>query len=234
MRKESDAVLKLSKVSKVYDMGETKVEALKDIDLEIRRGESVVIMGPSGSGKSTMLHILGCLDKPSSGELYVDGVKINNEDEGYDLAEVRNKKIGFVFQFFFLIPTLTVVENIELPMIFNGLDSAGRLKRVNELAKLVGLGDRLGHFPSQLSGGQRQRVAIARALSNNPAIIMADEPTGNLDSKTGREIMDLFETLHKKEGKTIVTVTHDSSLVKHAQRIVRLRDGKIEEIEKIG
>lgn len=235
MRKESEVVLKLSRVSKVYDMGETKVEALKDVDLEIKRGESVVVMGPSGSGKSTMLHILGCLDRPSSGEVWIDGVQITNEaEDGYDLAEVRNKKIGFVFQFFFLIPTLTVVENIELPMIFNGLDGAERRKRVIELAKLVGLGDRLAHFPSQLSGGQRQRVAIARALANDPAIIMADEPTGNLDSKTGQEIMDLFEALHKKEGKTIVTVTHDYSLVKHAQRIVKLRDGRIEKIEKIG
>lgn len=235
MKKESVAVLRLSKVSKIYDMGEAKVEALKDVDLEIKRGESVVIMGPSGSGKSTMLHILGCLDRPTAGEVWVDGVQITKDcEDGYDLAEVRNKKIGFVFQFFFLIPTLTVMENVELPMIFNGLDEGSRKKRAVELARMVGLGDRLNHFPSQLSGGQRQRVAIARALANDPAIIMADEPTGNLDSKTGREIMELFEALHKKEGKTIVTVTHDPSLVKHAERIVRLRDGKIEKIEEIG
>ncbi|MFH1107273.1 MAG: ABC transporter ATP-binding protein [Candidatus Micrarchaeota archaeon] len=233
MAKQNDIVLKLSNISKVYQMGDSTVNALKDIDLEIKRGESVVIMGPSGSGKSTMLHILGCLDKPSEGEMYLDGVKITKEDDGYDLAEVRNKKIGFVFQFFFLISTLSVVENVELPMIFNGMSSGERRKRAVQLLNRVGLGDRLNHRPSQLSGGQRQRVAVARALANNPAIILADEPTGNLDSKTGLEIMELFEELHKKEGRTIVTVTHDSSLVKHAEKVIRLRDGKIEKIETV-
>ncbi|MFH1200284.1 MAG: ABC transporter ATP-binding protein [Candidatus Micrarchaeota archaeon] len=234
MKKDSSVVLKLDKIGKSYQMGDTTVNALVDISLEIRRGESVVIMGPSGSGKSTMLHILGCLDAPSTGEMEIDGVKITREDNGYDLAEVRNKKIGFVFQFFFLIPTLNVLENVELPMVFGGLDEQARRKRAIELLNKVGLGDRLTHRPSQLSGGQRQRVAIARSLANHPAIILADEPTGNLDSKTGKEIMDLFSELNRKEGTTIVTVTHDFSLVNHAQRVVLLKDGRIEKIERIG
>lgn len=207
-------------------MGDNELHALKGINLEIRRGESLIIMGPSGSGKSTMLHMLGLLDRPSSGEIIAGGKNAASLDDT-SLAALRGQTIGFVFQFFFLVPTLTALENVELPMIFNGWSEEDRRKRASELLEKVGLSNRENHMPSELSGGQRQRVAIARALANDPDIILADEPTGNLDSKSGEEIMRLFTDLHKKECKTIVTVTHDPSLVKHAERVIRLKDGRI-------
>ncbi|MEK6954797.1 MAG: ABC transporter ATP-binding protein [Candidatus Micrarchaeota archaeon] len=225
-------VMKLENVWKVYGEGDAKVEALKLIDLEVKKGEIIAIMGPSGSGKSTMLHILGLLDRPTEGKLYLDGIETStlNDDE---LAEIRGKKIGFVFQFFFLIPSLTVQENVELPMMLLGMSNIDRERRARELLAKVGLADRMRHLPSELSGGQRQRTAIARALANDPAIILADEPTGNLDSKTGKEILDLFEDLNKKEGRTIIFVTHDPSLVSRTKRVVRLRDGiKEHEMER--
>ena len=223
--KHAREVLKLSNVCKKYEMGDTVVEALSDVNISVLKGESVAIMGPSGSGKSTMLHMLGCLDRPTSGTISIDGITTSSLDDD-ELSKVRNKKIGFVFQSFFLIPTLTVLENVALPMSFAGFDSEEQARRATFLLQRVGLGDRMHHKPSELSGGQRQRAAIARSLVNNPAIILADEPTGNLDSKSGISIMQLFEELHK-EGRTIITVTHDANIVKHAQRVIYLKDGKV-------
>ncbi len=222
-------VMKLEGVCKTYGEGDAQVKALCGVNLEFREGEVVAIMGPSGSGKSTMLHILGLLDRPTEGKLYLDGIETStlNDDE---LAVIRGKKIGFVFQFFFLIPSLTVQENVELPMMLLGIDEVERARRARELLEKVGLGDRMHHLPSELSGGQRQRTAIARALANDPSIIMADEPTGNLDSKTGSEIMALFDELNKKDGRTIVFVTHDPDLVRHSERVILLRDGAIEKV----
>ncbi|MBU1197342.1 ABC transporter ATP-binding protein [Candidatus Micrarchaeota archaeon] len=221
-------MLRLENVRKHYQMGDTTVKALDGVNLEVHEGESIAIMGPSGSGKSTMLHLLGCLDRPTTGKILIDNVSVADLDED-ELATVRNRKIGFVFQFFFLIPTLNVLENVELPMLFDDKDSDERREEAVRLLKRVGLGERLYHKPSELSGGQRQRVAIARALSNNPAIILADEPTGNLDSKSGKEILDLFNELND-EGHTIITVTHDASLITYANRIIYLRDGRVEKV----
>ncbi len=223
-------VLRLEKVKKHYRMGTTVVKALDGVSVEVTSGESVAVMGPSGSGKSTLLHILGCLDRPTSGDMFLDGMKVSDLGED-ELAAVRNKKIGFVFQFFFLVPTLTVLENVELPMMFAGADAETQKERAIELLKRVGLGDRLHHKPSELSGGQRQRVAIARALANHPAILLADEPTGNLDSKSGSEILGVFDELNE-EGMTLITVTHDASLVSHANRVLHIKDGRIEKEER--
>jgi len=225
-------VLELEHASKCYFLGETTCSALDNINLKISAGEAILIIGPSGSGKSTMLHLLGCLDKPSKGKVFLDGADIMEMSEE-ELTRARGKKIGFIFQFFFLIPTLNAVENVELPMIFDGATAEERRERAINLLKKVGLGERLWHVPSQLSGGQRQRVAIARALANDPLIILADEPTGNLDSKSGAEILKLFEELHKKEGRTIIIVTHDPGLLKHAQRVVEIKDGKIESNKQV-
>ncbi|MFH0972033.1 MAG: ABC transporter ATP-binding protein [Candidatus Micrarchaeota archaeon] len=222
-------VMKLEGVCKRYGEGDALVTALCGVDLEFKGGEVVAIMGPSGSGKSTMLHILGLLDRPTEGRLFLDGIETSTLSDD-ELAMIRGKKIGFVFQFFFLIPSLTVLENVELPMMLIGMDEMERSRRAKELLEKVGLGDRMHHLPSELSGGQRQRTAIARALANDPSIIFADEPTGNLDSKTGEEIMQLFDDLHKKDGRTIIFVTHDPSLVQHSERVIMLRDGKIEKI----
>ena len=205
------------------------MKALCDINLEFREGEVAAIMGPSGSGKSTMLHILGLLDRPTQGRLFLDGIETSTLSDD-ELAGIRGKKIGFVFQFFFLVPSLTVLENVMLPMMLLGIDELERERHARDLLKKVGLEDRMHHLPSELSGGQRQRTAIARALANNPSIIFADEPTGNLDSKTGNEIMQLFDDLHKKDGRTIIFVTHDPSLVEHSERVIQLKDGKIERI----
>ncbi|MEW5954984.1 MAG: ABC transporter ATP-binding protein [Candidatus Micrarchaeota archaeon] len=213
-------------------MGRVKCDALHDVSLKIREGEFMVIVGPSGSGKSTLLHILGCLDKPTHGKVLLGGVDVARLSED-ETARVRGRKIGFVFQFFFLMSGLNAVENVELPMLFNGMTAEERRDRAIDLLKKVGLGDRLWHTPSQLSGGQRQRVAVARALANNPLILLADEPTGNLDSKSGNEILRLFGELHKKEGRTIIVVTHDTGLIHHAERVVRLKDGVIESDEKM-
>ncbi len=224
-------VLRLDGVKKVYDMGHgVQVEALRSIDLIIGQNEFVSILGPSGSGKSTLLHIMGLLDTPTSGKRYIDGIETSrlNEDEQ---ARVRGDKIGFIFQTFNLIPSLTALENVELPLMLRKKDGASRRKKASSLLDAVGLGDRLDHHPNQLSGGQRQRVAIARALVNDPEIILADEPTGNLDSKTGKDILALLSSLHQ-QGKTIVIITHDEYITKVTRRVVRIRDGMIEKVSK--
>ncbi|OGB60622.1 MAG: macrolide ABC transporter ATP-binding protein [Caldithrix sp. RBG_13_44_9] len=216
----------IKKVTKTYKMGSEIVSALRGITMEVGNNEYLAIMGPSGSGKSTMMNILGCLDKPSSGAYFLadrDVSKMNDDQ----LAEVRNQKIGFVFQTFNLLPRADVFHNVELPMVYSGMSSSKRRKLAEEAIEKVGLTDRMKHKPSELSGGQRQRVAIARALVNNPSIILADEPTGNLDSATGEEIMSIFDHLHRA-GNTIILVTHENDIAMHAHRIVRLKDGLIE------
>jgi putative ABC transport system ATP-binding protein len=220
-------MIELKNVHKVYPMGEVSVPALRGINLTIHPGEFVAIMGPSGSGKSTLMHLLGCLDLPSDGVVQLDGKDITQLDED-TLAQIRGKKIGFVFQTFNLIPTLTAQENVELPLFFQGVPREERHARAAELLRKVGLDGRLHHKPAQLSGGERQRVAIARALANDPEIILADEPTGNLDSESGEAILDLLAQLHR-EGKTIILVTHNPEAAAYAQRIVRIRDGRLVE-----
>jgi putative ABC transport system ATP-binding protein len=220
-------MIELKNVHKVYPMGEVSVPALRGINLTIHPGEFVAIMGPSGSGKSTLMHLLGCLDLPSDGVVQLDGKDITTLDED-TLAQIRGKKVGFVFQTFNLIPTLTAQENVELPLFFQGFRAKKRRARAAELLRKVGLDGRLHHKPAQLSGGERQRVAIARALANDPEIILADEPTGNLDSESGKAILELLAQLHR-EGKTIILVTHNPEAAAYAQRIVRIRDGRLVE-----
>jgi putative ABC transport system ATP-binding protein len=220
-------MIELKNVHKVYPMGEVSVPALRGINLTIHPGEFVAIMGPSGSGKSTLMHLLGCLDLPSDGVVQLDGKDITKLDED-TLAQIRGKKVGFVFQTFNLIPTLTAQENVELPLFFQGVPREKRRARAAELLRKVGLDGRLHHRPAQLSGGERQRVAIARALANDPEIILADEPTGNLDSESGKAILELLAQLHR-EGKTIILVTHNPEAAAYAQRIVRIRDGRLVE-----
>jgi putative ABC transport system ATP-binding protein len=220
-------MIELKNVQKVYPMGEVSVPALRGINLTIHPGEFVAIMGPSGSGKSTLMHLLGCLDLPSDGVVQLDGKDITELDED-TLAQIRGKKVGFVFQTFNLIPTLTAQENVELPLFFQGVPREKRRARAAELLRKVGLDGRLHHRPAQLSGGERQRVAIARALANDPEIILADEPTGNLDSESGEAILELLAQLHR-EGKTIILVTHNPEAAAYAQRIVRIRDGRLVE-----
>jgi putative ABC transport system ATP-binding protein len=217
----------LSNVTKVYPMGDTNVQALRGVDLQIQAGEFVAILGPSGSGKSTIMHILGCLDTPTSGTYHLDGVAIQGLSRN-ELAEIRNRTIGFVFQSFHLLPRATACENVELPMVFGGVNAAERKACAERVLKQVGLRDRTEHLPNELSGGERQRVAIARALVNRPLILLADEPTGNLDSCSGAEILVLFEKLHA-EGRTVILVTHDEDIAHRAQRVIRILDGKIEE-----
>ena len=224
MRKTTE--IKLENVWKTYTMGEVKVHALKGVSLEIHQGEFIAITGTSGSGKSTMMNLVGCLDLPTSGYLFLEDRDIATLDES-TLAQIRGKKIGFVFQQFNLIPTLNALENVMLPLEFQDAPPAVVKRKAMEILTLVGLGDRAGHLPSQLSGGQQQRVAIARSLVNDPGIILADEPTGNLDSKTGSEVVRLLERLWKQERKTIVMVTHDPRLARHAKRQIQLRDGQI-------
>ena len=221
-------MIKTRSLTKIYDMGEVKVHAIRGIDLEIKKGEFVAIMGPSGSGKSTLLHMLGGLDTPSSGRVFVDGEEISRLSED-ELAKMRSKKIGFVYQFHNLIPTLTALENVELPMIFRGTKQDKRRKKAASLLESVGLGDRLGHTPTQLSGGQQQRVAVARALANSPAIILGDEPTGELDTKSGKEVLGIMKRLNKEEELTLVIVTHDHGVAKQASRIIHVLDGRIEQ-----
>lgn len=219
------SVIKLDNVSKMYQLDSVRVEALKQVYLEIKKKEFISIMGASGSGKSTLLHLIGVLDKPTKGSIYLDGVDISKLSKD-KLARLRGEKIGFVFQFFNLYPTLTAKENVELPMIIHEIDKKKREARSTELLEKVGLAGRAEHYPSQLSGGERQRVAIARALANDPSMILADEPTGNLDSKTGVEIMNVFTSLNK-EGKTIVMVTHEKNIARYSKRTIQVRDGKI-------
>lgn len=221
-----DAIIKLEDVSKIYHINSVQVPALNNINLEIQQGEFLAITGPSGSGKSTMMDLVGCLDKPTKGAIYLESKDISHLSES-NLAEIRGKKIGFVFQQFNLIPTLTALENVILPMEFQDASTNNTKERAKKLLELVGLKDRINHKPTELSGGEQQRVAIARSLSNDPEVILADEPTGNLDSKTGKYIMNFLCELHKK-GKTIIMVTHDLELVKFAKRVIKLKDGKIE------
>jgi len=219
-------VLELKNVYKIYKMDSVEVPAVKGVSLKINEGEFVAIIGASGSGKSTMLNLVGALDSPTRGEVYLDGINITAIKEE-NVARIRGKKIGFIFQTFNLYPTLDIHENIALPMRIHELDESKIDGKVTALAKMVGLGERMGHLPSQLSGGERQRVAIARALSTDPAMILADEPTGNLDSKTGEDIMDIFTDLNEKQGKTIILVTHEKEFAAYAKRVIEMRDGTV-------
>jgi putative ABC transport system ATP-binding protein len=226
----NEPLIELNNVWKTYQMGEVEFAALRGINLKIYEGEFLVVLGPSGSGKSTLMNLLGCLDIPSKGTVYLNSKDISGLEES-ELARVRGQMIGFIFQNFNLIPTLSTQENVLLPIEFQEEDSATAWKRGEYLLEIVGLSDKKQNLPSQLSGGQRQRVAIARSLAVNPPIILADEPTGNLDSKTGGYILELLSKLHEKEGRTIIIVTHDLEIVKHATRVVYLRDGEIDKIE---
>ncbi len=220
------AILCLRDVVKTYEMGAEKIHALSGVSLNLGKNEYIAIMGPSGSGKSTLMNIIGCLDVPTSGTYSLDGEMVSSKSEG-ELAEIRNRMIGFVFQTFNLIPRSDIFHNVELPLIYGGIPRAERRERTEHAIEQVGLADRMKHKPNELSGGQRQRVAIARALVFNPSIILADEPTGNLDSKTGAEIMGMFDELHAA-GQTIILVTHEDNIAAHSHREIRLRDGKIE------
>jgi putative ABC transport system ATP-binding protein len=226
VRPRGPVVIRIEQIRKEYLMGETTVRALKGVDLLVHRNEYMAIMGPSGSGKSTLMNMIGCLDTPTTGRYELNGsdVALMEDDQ---LAEIRNKEVGFVFQTFNLLPRSTSLQNVELPLVYAGVVSEERRRRAEEVLEAVGLGDRSYHKPNELSGGQRQRVAIARALVNNPSILLADEPTGNLDSGTGREIMAIFENLYNR-GNTIIVVTHEEEVASHARRVIRLRDGFIE------
>ena len=228
---KNDNIIELRDVCRYYQVGDSEVKALCDVDLQIKRGDFLAIVGPSGSGKSTMMNLVGALDLSSRGDIFLDGQNIENLSES-ELAQIRGKKIGFVFQTFNLIPTLTAIENIALPMIFHGIGKVERMKRAEEILKEVGLTHRRTHLPKQLSGWERQRVAIGRALANDPEVILADEPTGNLDTHTGLEIMKLFVDLNKK-GKTIILVTHNLDLVKYVREVLKISDGKIVERTKV-
>ncbi|MEN7546335.1 ABC transporter ATP-binding protein [Rapidithrix thailandica] len=219
-------VIRTKDISRTYQMGSETINALKSISIQINRGEYVAFMGPSGSGKSTLMNIIGCLDSPSGGAYFLNGQDVSNMSEN-ELAEVRNKEIGFVFQTFNLLPRSSSIENVALPLVYAGYSKAEREEKALQALENVGLGNRYKHKPNELSGGQRQRVAIARALVNNPSIILADEPTGNLDTKTSYDIMDLFDQLHSM-GNTIIMVTHEEDIAQYAHRIVRMRDGLIE------
>lgn len=221
-----DLVIKIRNITRDFPLGQEIVKVLKGIDLDIERGEYVALMGPSGSGKSTLMNLLGCLDTPTSGSYELNGKNVSNMTDD-ELAEIRNKEIGFVFQTFNLLPRTSALENVALPMIYAGVSKTDRTERAKEVLTDVGLADRMDHKPNQLSGGQRQRVAVGRALVNKPSIILADEPTGNLDSKTSDEIMKLFNEIHKA-GNTVILVTHEEEIAENAHRIIRLRDGMIE------
>ena len=218
-------ILKLRRVSKIYRMDGVAFTALSNISLTISKGEFTAIMGPSGSGKSTLMHLIGCLDKPSTGTVTIEGHNVSRMDE-VELAQIRNHYVGFVFQQFNLLRKTSALANVELPLIYGKVAFGERKRRAKEMLEDLGLGDKLDNYPSQLSGGEQQRVAIARALVTNPSIVLADEPTGNLDSKSGREVLNIFKTLHN-DGKTIILVTHDAHVAKYAKRIIHLRDGKI-------
>ncbi len=228
---QSDVLIKTEDLWKTYVMGAEEIHALRGVSFEIRRGEYVAIMGPSGSGKSTMMNLIGCLDTPTKGNYYLNS-KLVSEMNDDDLAHIRNKEIGFVFQTFNLLARATALHNVELPLIYNGTPAHERKERAMKALQAVDLGERMYHKPNELSGGQRQRVAVARALVNNPSIILADEPTGNLDSATSNEIMALFDTLHKR-GNTIILVTHEQDIAQHAKRAIRLLDGNIASDEPV-
>lgn len=219
-------MIELRNVAKIYKMGETEIKALNGVTLSIEKGEFISLVGPSGSGKSTLLNIIGCIDTPTSGEVYFDGADISKlHDKG--LTKIRLHKIGFIFQMFYLIPTLNAVENIELPMKEAKVPKEERKKRMRHLLEQVGLGQREKHYPSQLSGGEQQRVAIARALANHPAVLLADEPTGEIDSQTSEKIVSLLKRLNSEEGVTLIVVTHDLKVAKHADRLITIEDGRI-------
>jgi putative ABC transport system ATP-binding protein len=226
MSSGNGAAVSLIDVFKTYEMGEEKVHALRGVTLDIRKNEYVAVMGPSGSGKSTLMNVIGCLDVPTSGSYHLEDEAVDEMSES-QLAEIRNRRIGFVFQTFNLIPRVNVFQNVELPLIYGGVSRGERRTRTETAIERVGLTDRTAHKPNELSGGQRQRVAIARALVYNPSFILADEPTGNLDSRTGEEIMSMLDELHA-QGQTIVLVTHEDHIAKHAQRTIRLKDGRVE------
>ena len=222
-------LIRLENVCKFYQMGETRVEALKDFSMTIHENDYMAIFGPSGSGKSTLLHMMGLLDIPSTGKIFVDEVDVSKMPEN-QLARIRGKKVGFIFQVFNLVPSLTAIENVALPMMIYGVPKYEREKRAEELLVSLDMGNRMSHLPSELSGGQRQRVAIARSLANNPEVILADEPTGNLDSRSGEEVVEIFNQFHK-EGKTLVVVTHDPDIARNTEEIVRIKDGQLLEHE---
>ena len=222
----SEGIIRITGLTRHFKMGEQIVHALDGVDLSVTRGELLTIMGPSGSGKSTLLYLIGGLDRPTSGEMWVNQREITQLDEN-DLAGYRGKEVGFIFQAFHLVPTMTALQNVEFPLVFSGVPTQQRRKQALALLERMGLGNRTGHKPTELSGGQQQRVAIARALANDPAIILADEPTGNLDTQTGREVMALLGQLNREEGRTIVIVTHDPAISAYATRTIHLLDGKI-------
>ncbi|MCB0762815.1 MAG: ABC transporter ATP-binding protein [Flavobacteriales bacterium] len=219
-------VIRIEDVFKIYQLGTQTVNALNGVDLIVESNEYLALMGPSGSGKSTLMNVMGCLDTPTKGRYYLNGPDVAQLSDD-ELAEIRNKEIGFVFQTFNLLPRYSAIDNVALPLIYAGIPQAKRVERAKEVLDMVGLGDRMEHKPNELSGGQRQRVAVARALVNNPAIILADEPTGNLDTQTSYEIMELFNQIHR-QGNTVILVTHEEDIAEHAHRVVRLRDGKVE------
>jgi len=225
-------IINLDDVWKTYKMGDVKVNALRGLNLAIKEGEFVAIMGPSGSGKSTAVNMVGALDMPTKGKIYLEDHDISKLSES-DLAQIRGKKIGFIFQQFNLINTISALENVALPMVFQGVSKKERIERARNILEMVDLGDRINHKPTELSGGQQQRVAIARALANNPKVVLADEPTGNLDSKTGEMVIDFLSNLNKKEGKTIIMVTHDMNVAKHTHRVEFLKDGVIVKSKKL-
>ncbi len=230
LRKDG-VVIRTYDLWKTYVMGDQEIHAVSGVDIEIRRGEYVAIMGPSGSGKSTLMNLIGCLDTPTRGQYYINGRLVSDMDDD-ELARIRNKEIGFVFQTFNLLPRATALHNVELPLIYSGMGAEARLGRAKKALEQVDLAQRMNHKPSELSGGQRQRVAVARALVNNPSILLADEPTGNLDTATGNEIMALFARLHQ-QGNTLVLVTHEHDIAQHADRIIHIRDGKVEKDERL-
>jgi len=229
--KRDGIVIRTYDLWKTYIMGDQEIHAVSGVDIEIKRGEYVAIMGPSGSGKSTLMNLIGCLDTPSKGQYYINGNLVSEMSDD-ELARIRNKEIGFVFQTFNLLPRATSLHNVELPLIYSGMASHERMERAKLAMRQVDLEQRMDHKPNELSGGQRQRVAIARALVNNPSILLADEPTGNLDSVTGNDIMNLFERLYE-QGNTIILVTHEHDIALHAHRVISIRDGKIEKDERI-